>query len=287
MTNEIWSIHFNNANSRETYFTIHNVHDAHRISTGKGVRIGILDWLFGCRKHPKLYSDAVNFTGNDSTLNENDEHGYWMTCVLKEIAPECDIVALNVFEHSDKRTDVTRLMDAIRWSMDNEIDVLTYSSSPIPEEYRGEFDAVVDQAVDRGIVTTFIHYDNENNLWPYGMFPFRRETREPDVNILHYDYNTLFIDQYKKWIETETPPDSGNDIPYFSFSSTSPVTAGFVAILKSIDGSLTPRECKDILIQTSYSRHFRGIASFENGMCSRVADIGKAARHTVERRNKG
>ena len=64
MPDEIRNIHFSNGNSRETYFSVHNVHDAHKISKGRGVRIGILDWAFGCRKHPRLYSEAVNFTGS-------------------------------------------------------------------------------------------------------------------------------------------------------------------------------------------------------------------------------
>ena len=34
---------FGDANSRDTYFTIHNVGKAHEISKGKGVKVGILD----------------------------------------------------------------------------------------------------------------------------------------------------------------------------------------------------------------------------------------------------
>lgn len=287
MADEISTVHFENANSRETYFTVHNVAAAHEVGKGSGVRVGILDRFFGCRKHPGLYSEAMDFTGNTAALDEDDGHGYWMACVLKEIAPECEAVALNALEYADTQTDVERMVDAIRWAMDNRIDVLTYSSAAIPQAFRGAFDEVVDQAVEQGIVTTFIHYDNENNLWPTGMYRITEGAREPDLNILHYDYNTLFVDQYRKWLERETPPDSGNDVPFFSLSSTSPVTAGFVAILKSIDGSLTPRACKDILMETSHSRHFTGMAAFDDGVCLRVADIGKAARHVLERRRNG
>lgn len=47
---------FTNANSRETYYTMHNIKSAHQYSKGKGIRIGILDWLFACEKHTDFYT---------------------------------------------------------------------------------------------------------------------------------------------------------------------------------------------------------------------------------------
>ena len=40
-------IHFPNANSRQTYFTVHDIWDAWEMSKGAGVRVGILDHSFG------------------------------------------------------------------------------------------------------------------------------------------------------------------------------------------------------------------------------------------------
>jgi len=66
------------------------------------------------------------------------------------------------------------------------------------------------------------------------------EKREPDIRILHYDYNTLFSNQYEKYIFMDKNEiDNGDNIPYLSMSSTSPVLAGFIAIMKSIDNFLT------------------------------------------------
>jgi len=39
-------IRFPNANSRQTYFTIHNIWEAWEISKGAGVKVGILDHSF-------------------------------------------------------------------------------------------------------------------------------------------------------------------------------------------------------------------------------------------------
>jgi hypothetical protein len=37
-------LNFNNANSRDTYFTVHNVKEAHMLSKGKGVKGGIIKY---------------------------------------------------------------------------------------------------------------------------------------------------------------------------------------------------------------------------------------------------
>ena len=40
MINEIY---FGNANSRQTYFTLHNIARAHEKAKGRGVKVGIMD----------------------------------------------------------------------------------------------------------------------------------------------------------------------------------------------------------------------------------------------------
>jgi hypothetical protein len=277
---EFGYVHFRDANSRETYFSIHNIRPAHRVSTGKNIKIGILDHLFSIRKHPDVFSGGVDFADNPESLNRFEGHGYWMACTLKEIAPHCQIYALNVCNESEEK-QVAFVVNAIEWSIENNIDILTYSHARISDRYRQDFDAAVNKAVSSKIVTTFIHYDNENNIWPTGMCPFieRGFCREPDVNIYHYDYNVLFLDQYRTFKCRSEPPRSGNDIPFFSISSTSPVTAGFVAILKEIRRELSPLDYKEVLIKTSYKRSYEGIATFEHGECPRVVNIDQAVRY--------
>lgn len=74
---------------------------------------------------------------------------------------------------------------------------------------------------------------------------------------------------------------SGNDLPYFSFSSMSPVLAGFVALMKSINQNLTSDECKEILIKTSYGITDRSENWHDINPCKRIVDIGKAIQHII------
>ena len=268
-----------NANSRETYFTMHNIREAHRYSKGKGVKVGVIDWLFAADDNKSLYAGTVDLTGESYLLHESNGHGLWMATVLREIAPECEIYAINAVLYDSDEIRNELFVFAIDWAIENGIDILTYSHMKLNAELTGE---AISKAVQNGIITTFIHNENPDNIWCGGCMPYYGQgfSREPDINIYHYDYNHLFIEQYEKYKDENIK--SGNDIPYFSFSSMSPVTGGFVAILKSIKPSLTPSECKKILMNTSYPINERiGEHWYDIDVCPRAADIGKAVKSII------
>jgi hypothetical protein len=58
----------------------------------------------------------------------------------------------------------------------------------------------------------------------------------------------------------EKGPDSGHR-PFLSISSTSPVTAGALAILKSLEPEMMPEALKNLLLETSYEMQFEGMRS--------------------------
>jgi hypothetical protein len=66
----ITEIYIKNANSRDTYFSVHNILKAHNYSTGKGIKVGIIDWLFGLNANKELYTGCTDISGNhDSVLS--------------------------------------------------------------------------------------------------------------------------------------------------------------------------------------------------------------------------
>ena len=269
------SLVLGDANSRDTYFTLHNVAKAHEISRGKGVKVGILDNYFGYDRHPQLYAGGADFSGKDLGYLETDEHGYWMALALREIAPEAEVYALGV-DFDSEEAKVRTMLDAIEWAIDNDLDVLTYSSSQFSEENEKKLNVVVDKAMERGIVTTFIHYYHPGNILPDGLFAYRGEAdynrREPDLNILHYDYNVVIIPRYLEYLSSSEKDRANLTPPFLSISSTSPVTAGFVALMKSAKNDLPPAEYKRILMETSRNLTYRG----ED--CPRVPDIYEAVK---------
>lgn len=274
-------ISFGNANSRDTYFTIHKVAQAQKIGKGKGIKVGILDHSFAMNKHQGFFTEGKDFSGKTDLLYDEEGHGYWMASVLREIAPECSIYALNTYAFDENQT-AKNMVEAINWAVENKIDILTYSADTFNSVINRELvNTAVDNAVQKGIVTTFINNDAKNNIYPSCMFPLLSNgmSRAPDLNIFHYDYNTLIIDRYISSVIEKKEAVNGDGIPYFSYSSTSPVTGGFVAILKSINNTLSPKEYKDILIKTSYSTNFYDWNFKQQFECSAVVDIEKAAKY--------
>ena len=243
-------IYFPNANSRQTYFTIHSIWEAWSISRGAGIKIGILDHSFGYDVHEGLYAGGENFQTGEwgEGYRTVSHHGFWMASTLREVAPDVEIFALGTYS-SDEASKVDAMVRAIDWAIEHDLDILTYSAARFSPGDRVRLDAAVDRAHAAGIITTFIHYPHPGNILPTGIVPRSGDDeREPDVNICHYDYSVIFTGPYLQWLETG---EADGYRPYLSISSTSPVTAGFVAMLKSVRPELTGDECRRILRQTS------------------------------------
>ncbi len=238
------------ANSRATYFTVHNLWAAQRISRGAGVRVGILDHYFGLDEHADLYAGGENFVSDGAeSLRSIDEHGYWMAVVLREVAPDVEIYALNTSTR-DEAEKVAAMVKAIDWAIGHHIQVLTYSDRAFSAANRPALDDAVRRAHRAGIVTTFIHYPLATNLLPGWIGPRTGDDgRDPDVNILQYDYSKVFVDKLLRWQRGETHDYSQR--PFLSISSTSPVTAGMVAMLLGVDATLDPATVKRVLVETS------------------------------------
>ncbi len=99
-SNDLWNIHFPDANSRDTYASIHNLKEAHKTATGSGIKVGILDWGFGFADHEGFYAggkDFMKFSFHEENFNHASEHGFWMAQTLKEIAPDAEIYALGTY----------------------------------------------------------------------------------------------------------------------------------------------------------------------------------------------
>lgn len=280
---------FNNANSRETYFTLHNVAKAHEKTTGRGVKVGVMDWLFGGSENKGLYAGYADVSRRPECLYDSCGHGLTMAVTLREIAPECEIYAINAVLYGEGEQRRLELFErGIEWAIENKIDVLTYSHAAFRDEYRSRAHTAVRRAVENGIVTTFIHNDSEYNIWPYGCMRYNvggEFSREPDLNILHFDYNSLFLSTYEQYndaLKAGKEIRSGDMVPYFSFSSMSVVLGGFAALIKQLRPDFQSAQVKELLVRTSYRIDAKGRKWYDINSCQRVADIGKAVEELCQ-----
>ncbi len=266
---------FPGANSRETYFSMHQIRAAHDITKGKGARIGILDHSFGFDVHPGLYAGGQAFQADRwaDSFASHSHHGYWMALVAHEIAPEAEIYALGTHS-SDEQVKVDAMIKAIDWAIAHRLDALTYSDRKFSHEARAKLDAAVSRAVAAGVVVCFIHYPHPDNLLPTGLFPRNPvdDERDPDVNILQYDYGVVFANAYQQAAEGKNPRGYR---PFLSISSTSPVTAGVVALMRSVNPKLTPAQCREILMATARP------VTFEGARAPRSVDAAAAVKRAA------
>lgn len=262
---------FGDANSRETYFTVHNVRQAHTLSKGAGVKVGILDMYFGYQSHPDLYSGGKDFARQNNDFNNVSEHGFWMAMTLKEIAPEAEIYALGI-DAWDEGKRVAQIYEAVDWAIENGLDILTYSNQSFSPQHKEQLDTAVRKAVEHNIVTTFIWYPHPDNLLPGGLSSKLIEGVEADIHILHYDYNSVRVGGYLRFASASEAEQLSMMHPFMSYSSTSPVAAGFVALLKSLNNTLPPALYKTILMETGREMEFGG------EVCHRVVDIDQAVQ---------
>jgi hypothetical protein len=251
---------FPGANFGDTYFTVHNIHPAHAITKGAGAKIGILDYSFGMDAHPELFAGGENFQVGESgeSLGSECHHGYWMALVVQEIAPEAEVYALNTYS-SDEGEKVQAMVKAIDWAVEHDLDAITYSAGAFSPEASAILDPAVDRATDAGVVVVFMHYPHERNLFPSGIGPRSEDDdREPDLNIFHYDDTVVFGDRDTAYLNGDDDGARGGYRPFLSLSSTAPVTAAFVALLRSLDPEITPAQVKAVLMASSHPFELEG-----------------------------
>jgi subtilisin family serine protease len=270
---------FPGANSRETYFSMHNIHAAHALSRGAGVRVGIMDHSFGVDVHTALYAGGETFQDerHHEAYRRGSSHGYWMALVLREVAPEVEIYALGTSDPDDEAAKVGAMVKAIDWAIAHRLDVLTYSDRRFSAAFRPALDSAVNRAHAAGIVTTFIHYPHPGNLLPGSIGPRSGDDgREPDLNIFHYNYITVSPARVARWEASDR--QHPGDHPFASMSGTSPVTAGLVALLRSVEPTLGPEDCRRLLQEAARP------VTFEGRTGPRVPDVYRALRDLTDRR---
>jgi len=243
----------------DTYLTVHNVHPAHEITLGAGTKVGILDHSFAMDAHPELYAGGEVFLDEAPGSEDQIEthHGYWMALILHEIAPEAEIFALNTHTH-DEAARVQAMVQALDWAVEQGLDVVTYCAGVFSEAAQKVLDPVVERTVKAGVVVVFVDYSHPLNLLPGVFGPLAEDgLRDPDLNIFSYDCTDLLAGQFVALVDSD---DDGIQKyrPFLARPATGSVTAGFVALMRSVDPEASPAEIKRVLMETSRPVSYRG-----------------------------
>jgi hypothetical protein len=255
----------------DTHFSIHNIRSAHGLTLGAEAKVGILAHSFELGSHPELYSGGKDFSvGDPDPRRPGKTHrGYWMALTLHEVAPEAGVYALDI-PTKDDLARVAAMVRALEWAVEQDLDVVTYCGGDLSPGDREILDPALERAVKAGVVVVFLDYPHPLNLLPGGFgAPTEPGARAPDLEIFSYDCTALLANQLVAFTE---PDDDAiqKHRPFLARPSIGPVTAGLVALLRSVEPEMSPAEIKKVLVETSRSLEYRG------QLASRVPDAFQA-----------
>jgi hypothetical protein len=255
----------------QNHYSIHNLRPAHRITLGGGAKVGILDRSFGLDSHPELYSGGHVFSERPPLEREqaNNHRGYWMALALHEVAPDAEIYPL-VLPSNEEKPLVEAIVEALDWAVEHDLDVVTYCGGDFPEADRENLDRAVERTVEAGVVVVFLGYSHPLNLLPGGFGSFRQAAeRAPDLHIFSPDCSAMLTEEVVALIQADDDAIQRSR-PFLGRPNAGSVTAGFVALMRSVDPVATPWKIKRALVESSRPMEYQGLSA------SRVPDAFRA-----------
>ena len=120
--------------------------------TGKGVRVAVIDSGVHAA-HPHIGGVAGGITISDELDSKNYTdivgHGTAVMAAIKEKAPDADYFAVRVF-YTSLRTTIDLLLQAIEWSIANQMDVINLSLGTTNPAHRERFAPLISSALANG-----------------------------------------------------------------------------------------------------------------------------------------
>lgn len=223
---------------REWSSQVLRAREAHKLATGKGVIVAILDHQFDDQdpslegrliKPGSVLEGAPVFDPKTSS-----GHGTWMARDLVHIAPDVKIMPVR-FCGRGQYGDPDLYIKGIEYAVENGAHIVSISHQPIPEKRQADFDLAIARAADQGVTVVYIHYQGERKdvvvTKPIEFAPFYKG--EEHVYVI----GTNSINE--------------SSFPYtWGFSQTAPYVAGVIALMKEVNPGLKPAEIREILLNS-------------------------------------
>lgn len=223
------------------------------LTKGGGATVAVIDWQFdlGWRAARK-YVMPVSVVPGEEVGAMKPWHGEWMAEIVHRVAPEARIIPINARTLKQRGYD-EYLVKGIRYAAEH--GAVAATSSMGPTRQSPELLAAIDAAEARGLLFVDVHpemiADAGGKLRPCaditcdprivraGIVSVPQHLVAPDpsrdVYVWPYDLDMNFRDGW-------------------GFSNGPPVIAGVIALVKSVDPTLSPAAVKSLLIETANLR---------------------------------
>jgi subtilisin family serine protease len=229
--------------------TFSNVERAQKHCSGSGVKVGVIDWQFDLSiSAVDKYVDAASMVPGEEIGKMKPWHGEWMAELVHSVAPRAKIIPINARSLKTKKYE-EYLIRGIRYAADQ--GAVAVSSSMGPLRQCKELDEAIEYAEERGMVFVDVHPE-----YVIDADGKERTCSKAELNdrILHTGVVSVPAHPVS--------PDSSRDIctwPYeikaqyqdgWGFSNAPPIVVGVIALMKSANSSLTPRDIRSIIAQS-------------------------------------
>jgi hypothetical protein len=234
------------------FITFSKIGQAQNYSKGEGVKVAVCDWLFDLRggEALKKYVNPTSMVPGEPVGSDPPWHGEWMAEMIHQTAPACKIIPIRARACGGfipNRNDYqSGLIKGIRFAADQGAVAVTSSMGPLT--LTDELREAVDYAEAKGTLFINVH-------------PINGKSRKPD------ELNQKIICTGLVSVPWHPArPGAGRDVyiwPYaltptyrdgWGYSDGPPIVAGVVALMKSANPSLTPRELKEIIVTTAFMK---------------------------------
>jgi hypothetical protein len=230
------------SSSEPNFLTFSRIDQAQSYSMGEGTKVAVCDWLFDLRggEASKKYTNPASMVPGQPVGSAKPWHGEWMAQMVHQTAPACKIIPIRA--RTEKADFQPYLIKGIRFAADKGAVAVTSSMGPITLD--NELRQAIDYAEAKGVLFINVHpvTDSKGQSDPRilctGLISVPGHRVQPDPR------RDIFV-----WPYPLTPTNMDG----WGYSDGPPIVAGVVALMKSANAALTPRELKELIVSTAFT----------------------------------
>lgn len=151
--------------------------------TGKGIRVAVVDsGIAANHPHVGAVGAGISFVGDEHDTGDRIGHGTAIAAVLREKAPDAELVPVRVFDR-ELATDAATLAHAIIWAAEYECRVVNLSLGTLNAAHGDVLAAAVQHATELGSLVVSAYSVNGTPHFPGALHGVRmaRVEGSPDL----------------------------------------------------------------------------------------------------------
>jgi subtilisin family serine protease len=150
--------------------------------TGRGVRVAVIDsGINPAHPHVSGVAGGVEIANHGESADYIDRlgHGTAVAAVIAEKAPEAQLYAVKVFDRT-LSTTADRILRAIDWSIEHQIDIANLSLGTCNPSHRQRFSEMISKAAAAGLTLVAARETSSTESLPGAL---------PGVIAVEFDWN--------------------------------------------------------------------------------------------------